>query len=43
LYGIKYDNAIMFDDSPKVKAVLRKNGLKVICAHKVNKKLAKTK
>ena len=37
LSGIK--DALMFDDSKAVKKVLRKMGIKVICAHKANKRL----
>jgi hypothetical protein len=36
---IDISKAIMFDDNAKVKGVLRKHGLTVLCAHKVNKKL----
>lgn len=37
--GISFKEAILFDDSPKVKSVLRKHGLTVICAIKANKRL----
>lgn len=37
--GIIFEEAILFDDSPKVKSVLRKHGLTVICAIKTNKRL----
>ena len=37
--NINFENAILFDDSPKVKSVLRKHGLTVVCAIKANKRL----
>lgn len=36
---IDVKTSIMFDDNAKVKSVLREHGLKVLCAHKINKKL----
>ena len=39
--GIPVDGAVMFEDSPKVKSALRKMGLPVLCAHKINRKLKK--
>ena len=39
--NIDIKNAIMYDDNRKVKSVLRKHGLTVQCAIKVNKKLGK--
>ena len=34
------NHAVMIDDSPKVKTALRKIGMPVLCAHKLNKRLA---
>lgn len=39
--NIDVKTAIMYDDNKKVKSLLRKNGLTVQCAIKINKKLAK--